>query len=80
MNLAVRRFIMVTVKGSKDRRYEVRSQLYGTSNLVLSLYYGGIFLASTDQSGPNGESCSTYEQTIERANLRADVLDIEVSD
>ncbi len=71
---------MITVQGSKGRKYEVRSQLYGTSNLVQRLYYGGIFLASTESRGPNGESSSSMEVTIERANARADALGIEVSD
>ncbi len=71
---------MTTVQVSKERKYEVRSQLYGTSNLVQRLYYGGIFLASTDWKGPNGESSTSLEVTIERANERADLLGIEVSD
>jgi hypothetical protein len=71
---------MVTVRGSKERKYEVRSQLYGTSNLVQRLYYGGIYLAGTDWKGPNGESSSTLEITIERADKRADELGIEVSE
>jgi hypothetical protein len=71
---------MVTVMGKSGKRYEVQSQLYGTSNLVHRLYYGGIFLAGTDQPGPQGESCSTMEQTIDRADARVAALNIYIQD
>ena len=59
-------------------RYEVQTTLYGTRNLVHRLYLGGIFLAGTDEKGPNNESSSSMETTIERANTRNDVLKIRV--
>jgi len=71
---------MVTVLSKSGRRYEVRSQLYGTSNLVHRLYYGGILLASTDQTGDAGESSSSMELTIERADKRAGQLGISIDD
>ena len=71
---------MTTLQGSKGRRYEVQSTLYGTRNLVQRLYYGGIFLAGTDQRGPAGESSTTLEDTIDRANQRADALGVEIID
>jgi hypothetical protein len=71
---------MTTVQGSKGRRYEVQSTLYGTRNSVHRLYFGGIFLASTEQQGIWGESSSTMEVTIARADDRADALGIEVID
>ena len=69
---------MTTVQGTNGRKYEVRSELCGTRNLVQRLYYGGIYLAGTDQAGPQGESSSTIEVTIERADERADALGIEI--
>ena len=70
---------MTTVLGGKGRKYEVKSELYGTRNLVHSLYYGGIYLAGTDQKGDKGESSSTMETTIKRANKKADDLGIEIN-
>lgn len=70
----------VTVQGSNGRRYEIRTQTYGTRSVVQRLYYGGIYLASTDDLGPNGESNSTLETTIERANERAEQLGILVAE
>ena len=64
---------ITTVKGSGGRRYEVRSTLYGTSNLVQRLYYGGIYLGGTDVS-------VTMEATIEAANKRVEELGIEIID
>lgn len=69
---------MTTVQGADGRRYEVQSQLYGTRNLIHRLFWGGIFLASTDQRGANGESSSSLETTIARADERATKLGIEV--
>ncbi|MBA7495082.1 hypothetical protein ES702_05661 [subsurface metagenome] len=71
---------MTTVKGSKGRKYDVECELFGTRNLVHRLYFGGIFLASTDQRGPDGELSSSLEITIERANKRVDDLGIEIDD
>jgi len=71
---------MTTVQGSKGRKYEVRSQLYGTQNLVHRLYLGGIFLSATSERGPHDSSSSSMEITLERANERADKLGIEVSE
>lgn len=72
---------MTTVRSKKTGRvYSVKSQLYGTSNLVQSLYLGGIFLAGTGSRGPSGESSTTLEDTIARADARADDLGIEIDD
>jgi len=71
---------MTTVQGSKNRKYEVRSELYGTRNLVHRLYYGGIFLASTSELSPTGGSSSSMEDTIARANERADQMGIEITE
>lgn len=71
---------MTTVTGSKGRKYEVRTKQYGMSNTTYMLYYGGIFLAGSDVLVPKGQSCSTLEVTIERANERADALGIEISE
>ncbi len=71
---------MVTVKGSKGIKYEVKSTLYGTRNLVQRLYFGGIFLSSTEEKGPNGESSSSIETTIRRADERCENLGIEVTE
>jgi hypothetical protein len=71
---------MVTVLAKSGRRFEVRSTQYGTTNLVHHLFYGGIFLAGTDRRGDAGESSSTMELTIERADKRADQLGICVED
>ena len=68
---------MTTVQGSKGRKYEVQSRLFGTNHWVYTLFYGGILLASTNKPGPNGESSSSIEVTIERANKKADDLGIE---
>jgi len=65
---------MTTVRGKNGRRYEVRSTLYGTSNLVQRLYYGGIYLAGTEKSG------QTIESAIERADKRVEDIGIDVSD
>ena len=70
---------MTTVQGSKGRRYEVREQLYGTSNLVQRLYFGGVFLSSTSESAENGANSSSMMETIKRANERADEMGIEVA-
>jgi len=70
---------MVTVKGKTGRKYEVRETVYGTRNIVYRLYYGGIFLAGSDQRGPNGESSSSLEITIARADARCEELGIEIS-
>jgi len=70
--------MMTTLRGSNGRRYEVQSQLYGTSNLVHRLYFGGVFLAATDERGPGEQSSSTILQTIERANHRAEEMGIEI--
>lgn len=70
---------MTTVKSNKSgRKYDVQNTLYGTSCNVYRLYYGGIFLAGTDVRGPRGESSSTIEDTIIRADIRADELGIEI--
>jgi hypothetical protein len=69
---------MTTVTGSKSRRYEVQSQLYGTSNLVHRLYYGGIYLAGTDILEDGTIRNTSIDATIERANHRADSLGIEM--
>lgn len=71
---------MVTITGKSGRMYEVKSQLYGTSNLVHRLYFGGIFLAGTDCLGPEGESSSSLETTLERAEERVSKLGIEISE
>lgn len=71
---------VTTVKGSNGRRYEVTSLLYGSRNWVHNLYYGGIFLAGTGRKGPRGESSTSMEVTIERANARADELGIEITE
>jgi len=71
---------MTTVKSQKSGRvYEVRSQLYGTSNLVHRLYFGGIFLSSTGSQGGNVPS-NSMEDAIRIADKRADELGIEVSE
>jgi len=62
---------ITTVRGSKGRRYEVKSRLYGTSNMVHCLYYGGVYLASTDHHGK-------MIDTIKAANEYADELGIEI--
>jgi len=69
----------VTVKGENGRRYEVLSELYGTRNMVHRLYYGGIFLASTDQKGPAGESSSSMEVAVRKADEMVKTLGIEVA-
>ena len=71
---------VTTVKGSDGRRYEVKSVLHGRSNWVQSLYYGGIFLATTMSPGPKGQSSSSMEVTIERANAKVDKLGIEITE
>jgi len=71
---------MTTVKGKTGRKYEVQSTRYGTRLLVQRLYCGGIYLASTDDRGPNGESETSLEITIERADDRADKLGLCVED
>ncbi len=70
---------MITVRGVKERKYEVRSQTYGTRNVVNRLYYGGIFLASTEERGEEGESKSSMEQTIKRADERTEKMGIEIT-
>lgn len=70
---------MVTVQHASGRRFEVRSQLYGTSNLVHRLYYGGIFLCQTGSQGHNAGTL-TMEDAIERANARAERLGIETEE
>jgi len=71
---------MVTVKSSRTGRvYEVRSQLYGTSNLVHRLYFGGIFLASTGAQGLNVPSHS-WEDAIAIADERSIKLGIEITE
>ena len=69
---------MTTVKGKSGRRYDVEHTLYGTRNHEYRLYFGGVFLATTASGGPNGESSTTLEDTIIRADDRADRLGLEV--
>ena len=66
---------MTTVKGKTGRVYEVQSQLYGTSNLVHRLYFGGVYIAGN--TGANTDV--RLEVLIERADARADALGIELS-
>lgn len=69
---------MTTVKHQTSGRvFEVRSQLYGTSNLVHRLYYGGIFMS---QTGSQGLNCPVWsiEEAVEQANNRAEKLGIEI--
>ena len=71
---------MTTVKSSKTGRvYEVRSQLYGTSNLVHRLYFGGIFMACTGSQGLNVPP-NSMENAIEIADRRSVELGIEITD
>lgn len=70
---------IVTVKGKNGRRYEVETTLYGICNLTHRLYYGGIYLAGTNEPGPNKESSSSMKITIQRADNRVDELGIEVA-
>jgi hypothetical protein len=69
--------MITVVHPTSGRRFEVQSQLYGTSNLVHRLYFGGIFLCMT---GSQGLNCPTYsiEEAIEQANARAEKLGIEI--
>jgi hypothetical protein len=67
----------VTSKAT-GRKYEVRHTLYGTSNNVYSLYYGGIWLASTEQSCNNSDG--TLETAIINADARVAKLGINVTD
>lgn len=72
---------MITVTSLKTgRRYEARTTQYGSSNIVTRLYYGGIYLAGTDQPGMNGESSSSIELTIFRADQRAANLQIDLGE
>lgn len=67
----------VTVISKKSgREYEVRSALYGTSNLIHSLYYGGIFMAAS--GGSSSYSNNTMEEAIAIADTRADDLGIKI--
>jgi hypothetical protein len=67
-----------TVKSFKSgRKFEVRSHLYGTSDLVQKLYYGGIFMCQTGSQGLNCGSL-TIEEAIEKADDRAEKLGIEI--
>ena len=74
-----RKTAMTTVQGSKGRRYEVRTTIYGTSNIVNRLYFGGVFLAADGTHGLNVPSVS-LEEAIEKANHRADILGLQVTD
>ena len=71
---------MVTVTGSKGRKYEVKSTLYGTSNLVHRLYYGGIFLAATGSRGLNCGPDWTMADAIKAADQNVEILGIEISE
>jgi hypothetical protein len=68
---------MTTVQGER-RRYGVQSTLYGTSNSVHRLYYGGVYLSSTGEQGETGASASTMLETIRRADRRAEEIGLEV--
>ncbi len=71
---------MTTVQGSNGRKYEVRSTLYGTSNLIHRLYFGGLFLAATGSRGLNAGPDWTMLDAIEAANKEADKMGIEITD
>jgi hypothetical protein len=71
---------MTTVKSQKTGRvYEVRSELYGTHNLVHRLYFGGIFMSSTGSQGLNVPS-NSIEDAIEIADKRSSALGIEITE
>jgi len=69
---------MTTVRGKSGRRYDVEHTIYGTRNHEYRLYFGGVFLATTASGGPKGESSTSFEDTIIRADERAERLGLEV--
>jgi hypothetical protein len=67
---------MVTVQGH-EKRYEVRSELYGTRNLVHRLYYGGIYL--TTAGGINStRPALTMAEAIVAADKKVEELGIQI--
>ena len=71
---------MTTVRDNKGRKYEVRSTLYGTLNLVHRLYFGGIFLAATGSRGLNNGPDWSMEDAIAAASEAADRMGIEITE
>ena len=71
---------MTTVKSSKTgRKYEVESKLYGTSNTVYRLSFGGIFLSLTGNKGLNA-GYNTMDDAIAEADDLCERWGIEVTE
>ena len=69
---------MTTVTSKMSgRKYEVRDTLYGTSNLIYSLYYGNICVAVT-KGASQCPGPITIEEAVIAADARVEELGIEI--
>lgn len=72
---------MTTVTSKSGRKFEVREDPYGKNNhYYYRVFYGGIYLTTTGERGPKGESSTSLEIAIERAEKRVEVLGINISE
>ena len=71
---------MTTVTSKKTgNKYEIESQLYGTSNLVHRLFFGGIQVATT-ASCSTAKPSLTLTEAIIVADKKSEELEIEIDD